>query len=54
MSPLAASINGLEKIPEVKEGDDIARLMNEASVREHIQLSDGDVVIVTSKMVSKA
>ncbi len=41
-------------MPEVKEGDDIARLIYDASVREHVRLSTGDVVIVTSKIVSKA
>ena len=48
------TIHGLETIPEVREGDDIARLIHEASIREEVQLSDGDVVMVTSKIVSKS
>lgn len=48
------SFHGLQTIPEVKEGDSIARLIHEASAREEVRLSDGDVVLVTSKIVSKA
>ena len=48
------SFCGLETIPEVKEGDDIARLICDACTREQVALATGDVVIVTSKIVSKA
>ena len=48
------SLHGLETIPEVKEGDDVAALILEACTREQIHLTTGDVVIVTSKIVSKA
>lgn len=48
------SLHGLETIPEVKEGDDIARLVYDACAREQVPLTAGDVVIVTSKIVSKA
>lgn len=48
------TVQGLETIPEVKEGDDLARLITEAGAREGVQLRDGDVVLVTSKIVSKA
>ncbi len=48
------SLHGLETIPEVKEGDDIATLIHDACTREQIQLMTGDVVMITSKIVSKA
>lgn len=48
------SLHGLDTIPEVKEGDDIARLVYDACAREKVPLASGDVVIVTSKVVSKA
>jgi coenzyme F420-0:L-glutamate ligase/coenzyme F420-1:gamma-L-glutamate ligase len=45
---------GLESIPEVEEGDDLARVIYDACLRESVNLSSDDVVIVTSKIVSKA
>ncbi|MCD6510677.1 MAG: coenzyme F420-0:L-glutamate ligase [Thermoprotei archaeon] len=42
------------KLPEVKPGDDLARLIVEAASREAGGLRDGDVIVVTSKVVSKA
>lgn len=42
-------IFAVEGIPEIVNGDDIAVLINERA-----QLEDGDVVVVTSKIVSKA
>lgn len=45
---------GLESIPEVKEGDDLAKVIHDACIRENVNLASGDVVIVTSKIVSKA
>ncbi|MEV5710546.1 coenzyme F420-0:L-glutamate ligase [Actinoallomurus sp. NPDC052274] len=39
---------GLDGLPEVREGDDVAGLIAGADLR------DGDVVVVTSKIVSKA
>jgi coenzyme F420-0:L-glutamate ligase/coenzyme F420-1:gamma-L-glutamate ligase len=41
---------GVDGLPEVVEGDDIAALLLAAEV----ELQDGDVVVVTSKVVSKA
>lgn len=40
----------LEGIPEVREGDDLAKLIAAAAP----ELADGDVLLVTSKIVSKA
>jgi coenzyme F420-0:L-glutamate ligase/coenzyme F420-1:gamma-L-glutamate ligase len=41
---------GVEGLPEVAEGDDIAVLL----IRAGAGLQDGDVIVVTSKIVSKA
>jgi coenzyme F420-0:L-glutamate ligase len=41
---------GVDGLPEVVEGDDVAALLNGTGV----DLQDGDVVVVTSKVVSKA
>jgi coenzyme F420-0:L-glutamate ligase / coenzyme F420-1:gamma-L-glutamate ligase len=46
--PSAFEVFGVPGVPEVREGDDIARLISRADLR------DGDIVVVTSKIVSKA
>jgi coenzyme F420-0:L-glutamate ligase/coenzyme F420-1:gamma-L-glutamate ligase len=48
------SIIGLESIPLVLDGDDIGRLIVEAAETEGVGLADGDIVVVTQKIVSKA
>jgi coenzyme F420-0:L-glutamate ligase/coenzyme F420-1:gamma-L-glutamate ligase len=45
---------GLEGIPEVRPGDDLAHLIAEAAGRGDIGLTDADVLVVTQKVVSKA
>jgi coenzyme F420-0:L-glutamate ligase/coenzyme F420-1:gamma-L-glutamate ligase len=42
-------ITGVAGLPEVQPGDDLGRL-----IAERAELADGDVVVVTSKVVSKA
>jgi len=42
-------ILGVDGLPEIKAGDDLAALIAEAA-----DLADGDVVVVTQKIVSKA
>jgi coenzyme F420-0:L-glutamate ligase / coenzyme F420-1:gamma-L-glutamate ligase len=41
-------------VPEVAAGDDLAALLVDALAAEDFALADGDVVVVTSKVVSKA
>ncbi|MFD0734195.1 coenzyme F420-0:L-glutamate ligase [Planotetraspora mira] len=48
--PVAITITGIPGLPEVQAGDDIARLVAKAVPA----LEDGDVLVVTSKIVSKA
>jgi coenzyme F420-0:L-glutamate ligase/coenzyme F420-1:gamma-L-glutamate ligase len=42
------TVTGVPGLPEVREGDDLAALL------DGVDLRDGDVVVVTSKVVSKA
>jgi coenzyme F420-0:L-glutamate ligase/coenzyme F420-1:gamma-L-glutamate ligase len=44
----------LEGIPEVSEGDDVAALICRAAESAGLGIEDGDVVVVTQKIVSKA
>ncbi|MDZ4764623.1 MAG: coenzyme F420-0:L-glutamate ligase [Chloroflexota bacterium] len=44
----------LPGIPIVKDGDDLARLIFDALERAAVSLQAGDVLVVTSKIVSKA
>lgn len=46
---------GIEGIPEVRPGDDLAgMIVTAAAADERTALADGDVVVVTQKVVSKA
>lgn len=47
-------IIGLETIPEVREGDDVAELIVEAAKREGVNIHDGDIIVITHKIISKA
>jgi coenzyme F420-0:L-glutamate ligase/coenzyme F420-1:gamma-L-glutamate ligase len=44
----------LAGLPEVRPGDDLARLLLEAVKAAGLELADGDVLAVTSKVVAKA
>jgi len=52
MSPII--ITGLEGIPEVQKGDDITDIIIKAASKQGFILEDGDIVAITSKIVSKA
>jgi coenzyme F420-0:L-glutamate ligase/coenzyme F420-1:gamma-L-glutamate ligase len=43
------SVTALEGIPEIRDGDDLV-----AIIAERAELADGDILVVTSKIVSKA
>ena len=47
-------IIGIEGVPEVRRGDDLAALILGAAHRQGLALEDGDVLVVTQKIVSKA
>ena len=50
---LKVELYGL-RLPEVKPGDDLARLLIDAASSEAGGIRNGDVLVVTSKVVSKA
>ena len=47
-------IMGLETIPIVEEGDDIGALICEAAEREGVGIRDGDIVVISHIIVSRA
>ncbi len=54
MSIPQITLYGLPDIPRVRAGDDVAQLILEALKRAELTLLDGDVVVITHKIVSKA
>jgi coenzyme F420-0:L-glutamate ligase / coenzyme F420-1:gamma-L-glutamate ligase len=50
----SVSITGLEGIPEIQTGDDIAAFIAASAKAQDIQLQDNDVLVVTQKAVSKS
>ncbi|HXH06686.1 MAG TPA: coenzyme F420-0:L-glutamate ligase [Vicinamibacterales bacterium] len=53
-TPPAIRIAGLTGLPEIKEGDDLTALVAAAVERLRLDVDDGDVFVVTQKIVSKA
>src|SRR3989442_7451741 len=51
---MAVEIHGLDGIPEVRPGDDVAGLILDAAERSGVGLHDRDVLVVTHKIISKA
>jgi len=51
---MSIRITGLTSLPEVRRGDDIARLIREAAGRERQAISANSIVVVAQKIVSKA
>ena len=50
----ALSIVPLTGMPEVRAGDDLVALLLQAATASDLTLSDGDVIVVSSKIVSKS
>jgi coenzyme F420-0:L-glutamate ligase/coenzyme F420-1:gamma-L-glutamate ligase len=48
------TIFGLDWVREIKPGDDIARLIFDKAQEQNLLLSEGDLVVISQKMVSKA
>jgi len=48
------TLTGLEGIPEVRAGDDLAALVLAALGRSGIALAEGDVLVIAQKIVSKS
>lgn len=47
-------IIGIEGLPEIKQGDDLPTLIYEHAVKQGIDFKDGDLIVVSQKVVSKA
>src|SRR5262245_35470324 len=52
--PPRYEVIGVEGIPEVRRGDDVAGLIATASARQGTPLTSGDLVVVGQKIISKA
>jgi coenzyme F420-0:L-glutamate ligase/coenzyme F420-1:gamma-L-glutamate ligase len=52
--PPRYEVIGVEGIGEVRPGDDVARVVVDAAVRQGTPLAGGDVVVLSQKIVSKA
>src|SRR5215207_3339202 len=48
------SITGIEGIPEVEPGDDLAKHILDAAGKQGVRFEDHDVIVVTQKAVSKS
>ena len=48
------TLYGIDGLPEVRAGDDLPGLLLDAAERQGVGLEDGDVLVVTQKVVSKA
>lgn len=54
MESLTINLQALSGIPLVKPGDDLGQLILDALARAAVTVQDGDALVVTSKIVSKA
>jgi len=52
--PKRVELIGLKSLPEVKSGDEVARLVWEAAKREGCGIEAGDVLVLAQKIFSKA
>ena len=51
--PPEVRVIGIEGMPEIQAGDNLAGLMMDAAAAQGTPIEDGDVVVVTQKVVSK-
>ncbi len=52
--PSSVQIIPIADLPEIKKGDNLGALIIDAARRQGTPLKDGDVLVVTQKVVSKA
>ena len=53
MSPKRYEVIGIDGIPEIQRGDDLAALIHEGARRQGTPLQTGDILVVSQKIVSK-
>ncbi|HKW94693.1 MAG TPA: coenzyme F420-0:L-glutamate ligase [Methylomirabilota bacterium] len=51
--PARYEVIGVEGLPEIRQGDDLATLIVEATRRQGTPLSEGDLLVISQKIVSK-
>ena len=51
---MTLELYGLKKIPLVKKGDNIAKIIEDDLKEEDIQLEDGDIILIAETLISKA
>lgn len=54
MPPPRYEVIGVEALPEIARGDDLAGLIAEAAARQRTPLADRDMLVISQKIVSKA
>ncbi len=54
MTASSIQIIGLDSIPEIQPGNDLVQIIRTALAANEVALEDGDVIVVTHKVVSKA
>ena len=52
--PLKLTLTAVPGIPEVRPGDDVAKLLLSALEKAELNLQDGDVLVIAQKIISKA
>lgn len=45
---------GLQTIPEIKAGDNLAKIICDCARNENVGINEKDIIVLTSKIVSKA
>ena len=52
--PVRYEVIGIDGIGEVRAGDDVARIVREAAARQGTPLANGDLLVISQKIVSKS
>jgi coenzyme F420-0:L-glutamate ligase/coenzyme F420-1:gamma-L-glutamate ligase len=47
-------ILGLQTVPEIRAGDDLAKIICDCAKNENVGINEKDIIVLTSKIVSKA
>ena len=47
-------ILGLQTVPEIRAGDDLAKIICDCAKNENVRINEKDIIVLTSKIVSKA
>lgn len=51
---MSITIYSLKGIPEIKKGEDLAKIIVESAGKQGIEIQEDDVIVITQKIVSKA